>query len=34
MEKEEFKNIKEIISRNEEATNRVLKQRKLKSLIN
>ena len=34
MEKEEFKNMKEKISRNEEATNRVLKQRKLKSLIN
>ena len=33
MEKEEFKKIKDKIYRNKEATNRVLKLRKLKSLI-
>ena len=32
MEKEEFQKIKETISRNEEATKRVLKQRKFKNL--
>ena len=31
MEKEEFQKIKETISKNEEATKRVLKHRKLKS---
>ena len=32
MEKEEFQKIKETISRNEEATKRVLKQKKIKKL--